>query len=580
VWDIELKGFGLLVLPSGVKSYIYDYRTQVGTKRRIFIGQHGAWTAEQARDKAEDYRQIVRAGGDPLGAKQALRASATVRNVLDAYLASEDFANKTPITQAIDRGRIERHLRPLLGKKLAHLLTDEDIKRAQKDIREGKTAVDVKTGARGRARVRGGEGAARMAIVVLGVILNWAIRARMMKENPCRFVKVGPGGTRDAILEDAEDYGRMFKTLDRMERELRIRPPVADAIRLIALTGCRRGEAAGLRWSQVDLKRGRLVLPPNAHKTGRKTGKPRIIGLPTAAQAIISRQPVGGDNDYVFSPAKGNGGVIDLTHAWEKVRAEAKLPNNLGLHGLRHSLASHMAMGGAQASEIMTQLGHRQLSTAQKYVHWAQDARQLLAERAATVALKGMAAQAESEGSGAERRQVMKPLPTKIREALSFTLHEWELSAAERLNADEFVTFLENCKGPEHTLTADDPHIDTLARGVRDLLAAGHVAGAVYVAIKLGEVWTEDEIENSIRREWLERGKSEAAAIEKAALRRWGSPEQRRKIDEEILAVAIKGGVAASNGKQALHEVAHIMNERHPGLRITARKVRRVLTGN
>jgi integrase len=269
---------------------------------RITIGQHGACTAEQARDKAEDYRQIVRAGGDPLGAKQALRKSVTVSDVLDAYLAAEDFANKTTITQAIDRGRFERHLRPLLGKKHAHLITEQDVKRAHTAIREGKTAVDVKTGRRGRARVRGGEGAARMAIVVLGVIFNWAVRARIMKENPCRFVKVGPGNTRDAILEDAEDYGRMFKALDRTERELRIRPPVADAIRLIALIGCRRGEAAGLRWSHVDLKQRRLVLPPTAHKTGRKTGKPRIIGLPTAAQAIISRQPAGADNDYVFSP--------------------------------------------------------------------------------------------------------------------------------------------------------------------------------------------------------------------------------------------------------------------------------------
>ena len=99
-----------------------------------------------------------------------------------------------------------------------------------------------------------------------------------------------------------------------------------------------------------------------------------------------------------FPPARGDGGAIDLTRAWEKVRAEAKLPHNLGLYGLRHSLASHMAMGGAQAAEIMTQLGHRQLSTAQKYIHWAQDARQLLAERAATVALKGMAAASKPKG--------------------------------------------------------------------------------------------------------------------------------------------------------------------------------------
>jgi integrase len=392
VWDAEIMGFGLLVLPTGVKSYIFNYRTPEGVDRRLTIGKHGEWTPDQARKKAEEHRRAVRNGGDPLGGKQALREALTVSDVLDVYLGAEDFANKTKITQSIDRGRIERHLRPLLGKKHAHLVTENDVKRAFAAIRDGKTAVDVKTGPRGRARVRGGEGAARMAIIVLGVIFNWAIRARLMTENPCKHLKLGSSGTRDTILDGAGDYARLFTTLDRMEAELRIRWTVADAIRVIALTGCRRGEIAGLRWSYVDLKQGRIMLPPSAHKTGRKTGKPRVVGLPAAAQAIIARQPFTAADGFVFAPARGDGGAIELSHAWAKIRLEAKLPKSIGLHGLRHSLASHMAMGGAQASEIMTALGHRQLSTAQKYIHWAEDSRQALAEKAATVALAGMAA--------------------------------------------------------------------------------------------------------------------------------------------------------------------------------------------
>jgi integrase len=314
VWDAEIKGFGLVVQPSGVKSYVFQYRTSEGLKRRILIGHHGVWTPDQARKKAEDLRQIVRNGGDPLGQKRALREAVTVGDILDAYLASEDFANKTTITQSIDHGRIERHLRPLLGKRHAHLITETEVQRAFAAIRDGKTAADVKTCKRGRARVRGGEGAARMAIVVLGVIFNWAIRARMMKENPCRHVKLGASGTRDIILEDAKDYARLFQTLDRMEHERRIRPQAADAIRLIALTGCRRGEAAGLRWQHVDLKRGRIVLPPTAHKTGRKTGKPRIIGLPSAAQAITPDKKKGVHQITSFRlPKKMGASVICLT---------------------------------------------------------------------------------------------------------------------------------------------------------------------------------------------------------------------------------------------------------------------------
>ncbi len=128
LWDSELRGFGLLVLPSGVKSYLYQYRTPEGRQRRATIGKHGDWTPAQARQKAEDYRQVVRGGGDPLGNKRALLEAPTVGELVDAYLGSESFKDKATSTQKIDRGRIERHLRPLLGRKHAHLLSDNDIK--------------------------------------------------------------------------------------------------------------------------------------------------------------------------------------------------------------------------------------------------------------------------------------------------------------------------------------------------------------------------------------------------------------------------------------------------------------------
>lgn len=218
IWDETFAGFGLVVYPSGVKSYVYQYRNAEGRSHRATIGKHGDWTPDQARKKAEELRQIVRDGGDPLTAKRNVKQSPTVSDLLDDYLASQDFADKAPSTQSIDRGRIERHLRPLLGKRHAHLVTDHEVKRALAAIRDGKTAADVKTRARGRARVTGGAGTARMSIDLLRVVFNWA----KVKPNPCEGVKTGTSGARDTILEDATDYARLFATLDRMEQELRI----------------------------------------------------------------------------------------------------------------------------------------------------------------------------------------------------------------------------------------------------------------------------------------------------------------------------------------------------------------------
>ena len=391
LWDDKLPGFGLLVLPSGIKSFVYDYRNAYGTKRRITIGKVGSIAPDKARKRAEDMAGNVKAGGDPLADKQERRQAATVGDVLDAYLESTTFKGKATSTQGTDRGRIERHVRPLLGKKHVEALTAEAVMRCFAAIRDGKTAARIKTGHRGLARVTGGEGAARMTIRLLRAILNWAVDERLIKSNAAAGIRLGVDGERDTILDDPEQYARLFTTLAKMEAEKRIRPPVADAIRVIALTGARRGEIAGLRWHHVNHKAARITLPPASHKTGKKTQKPRIITLPAVAQEIIARQSAGGPDDFVFAPAKGEGAVT-LSKPWRKVRAEAKLPDGIGLHGLRHSLASHMAMAGAQAAEIMTTLGHRQMATSQKYVHWADNARAALAERAAAPALAGLAA--------------------------------------------------------------------------------------------------------------------------------------------------------------------------------------------
>ncbi|MBI5461327.1 MAG: site-specific integrase [Gammaproteobacteria bacterium] len=394
VWDIEIKGFGLLVLPSGVKSYVYQYRTPEGRSRRATIHKHGTKTAEEAREKAKVLQRAVGTGRDPLAEKKARRDALTIADLLDLYLESARFTEKADTTQALDRGRIHRHLKPTLGKRFVIELTSEDVRKAFAKIRDGKTAVDEKTRPRGRAIVRGGEGAARMSVRLLRAVLHWAASEGLCTTDPTAGVAIGGDGARDVILETADDYARLFRTLETMEQVKRLRPQVADVIRVIALTGARRGEITALRWAYVDLKTGVLKLPPGAHKTGAKTGKSRIIGLPAAAQAIIARQPQGKPEDYVFRPAKGKG-ALSLAKPWRAVRAEAGLPEGLVLHGLRHSIASHMAMAGAEAAEIMTALGHRQIATSQRYVHWAQDRRAEVAERAAAHITGALNADAE-----------------------------------------------------------------------------------------------------------------------------------------------------------------------------------------
>ncbi|WP_418648789.1 tyrosine-type recombinase/integrase [Thauera butanivorans] len=389
VWDDEIKGFGLKLFPSGARSFVFQYRTPEGKVRRLTIGKFSdALTADQARRQAKGYALEVHGGRDPQGEKQERRRALTLGKLFDEYLDSEAFLGKAESTRAVDRGRIERHLRPLVATEYVDRLTAEAVKRMHRQIIEGKTAARIKTGYRGLARVSGGKGTADKSVLMLSAIYKWAQDQGLAKSNPAGNMKCWKTGTRDTILETPEQYRQLFTALQDLENEKRIRPAAADAIRFIALTGARRGEAVGLRWRYVDLKNGQVVLPPHAHKTGKKTGKPRIIGLPTEAQAIIARQADGDPDDYVFSPNKG--APIALNKDWPKVREQAKLPSDLGLHGLRHSIGTALAMSGASAVELMELLGHRQISTTMRYVHFAERARSTLAERAAAVALAGM----------------------------------------------------------------------------------------------------------------------------------------------------------------------------------------------
>jgi integrase len=396
IWDSEIKGFGLKVMPTGVKVFVFQYRTAEGDTRRMALGKYSdTFTAEQARNKAKAMRRMVEDGLDPLGEKQEDRQSMTVSELLDEYIKSGRFAEKAESTRASDRGRVERHLKPTLGKQYVKKLTTDAVRRAFAAIRDGKTAGDSKTDKkRGRSIVRGGEGAARMSVRLLGAVLTWGIKEGHATTNPAWGVDIGTDGARDVILENAADYAEMFRAIAKLENEKQIRSPAADAIRVIALTGARKGEITGLRWRHVNLERGVIELTHKEHKTGGKTKKPRQINLPAVAQAIIAKQPAGKPDDFVFQPAKGEG-AITLSKPWLLIRTAAELPEGLVIHGLRHSLASSMAMAGAEAAEIMTALGHRQLSTAQKYVHWSQDARSGLAERAASTVLAGLA---ESKG--------------------------------------------------------------------------------------------------------------------------------------------------------------------------------------
>jgi hypothetical protein len=160
--DGKVAGFACRCLPSGLKVYVLRYRA-VGRQRWFTIGKHGSpWTPETARKEALKLLGRVVHGEDPVAKRIALKGAETVRELCEIYLKAAEAGQlltkakqpKKLSTLATDRGRIHRHIVPLLGRHRVHNVTRADIEGFLHDVAAGKTKADVKTKPRGRATDR------------------------------------------------------------------------------------------------------------------------------------------------------------------------------------------------------------------------------------------------------------------------------------------------------------------------------------------------------------------------------------------------------------------------------------------
>lgn len=373
VWDGDLKGFGFKVSKGGRKSYVCQYRTaggRAGASRRMTIGVHGSpWTVDQARTEARKLLGRAANGEDPATQKQAIKKRITVAQLCDLYLA-DGCGTKKPSTLATDRGRIERHIKPLLGRKKINEVTRADITRFLQNVANGKTATDVKTKSRGRAIVKGGAGTASRTVGLLGGIFSYAVDADLIDINPVRGVKRFPDkkGHRYLSQQELVALGNALRKAEGVGEN----PSALAILKLLIFSGARKGEIECLKWKDVDFVTGYLRLSDS--KTGQK-----IIPLNAGALKILSELGRLEGSDYVFPAYRGNGNYVGASKVWRRIRAMAGL-EDVRLHDLRHSFASIAVSGGASLPIIGALLGHVNSATTQRYAHLSDDPIRSVAE--------------------------------------------------------------------------------------------------------------------------------------------------------------------------------------------------------
>ena len=352
VWDSQLPGFGVKVLPTGTRRYLVKYRTKGGGRsaqqRWFTIGTHGAITVEQARDAARHVLSVVADGKDPQAMKVSFREAPKLVTLWERFERDHLSTRKPKTIQSYEQ-LWRLYLAPQLGNKKIVDVSRDDVYRLHRGI-----AAPYQ---------------ANRAVALLSKMFNLAERwgLRPDNTNPCRHVEKNREARRERFLNNAE-IGRVGQALrDGLAAQTET-PHMVAAIQLLLVTGARVSEVLGARWEWVDWDHRVIRLPDS--KTRAK-----LIYLGDLAVKILEllwALPQAKDNPFIIAGAVKGKPLADLRHPWYRIRERAGL-DGVRLHDLRHTAASIGVSQGMNLPVIGRLLGHTQASTTQRYAHVGAD---------------------------------------------------------------------------------------------------------------------------------------------------------------------------------------------------------------
>jgi integrase len=363
-YDDELPGFGCRVTAAGARAYVLNYVVKSsGRERRITIGQFPDWSTGAARAKARELRRGVDNGADPLADIEAERAAPTVVELIDRF-EQEHLPRKSESTAEDYSCMLRVWVRPHFG---AHMkvagVVFEDIDRLHRKITRA-----------------GFEYRANGVIRVLSKMFSLAVRWGMRDDNPCKGVERNVEHHRRRYLV-GDELTRLIKALaEHDDRQ------AADIIRLLLLTGARRGEVLAMRWADVDLTEGTWSKPPSSTKQREHHQVPLSAPARQLLSEIRKRQ-AGKEHavgEYVFPGVGGSRHIVELKRTWRRICKAADI-TGLRIHDLRHSYASQLASGGTSLPMIGALLGHSNPATTHRYSHLFDDPLRAATERVGAI---------------------------------------------------------------------------------------------------------------------------------------------------------------------------------------------------
>lgn len=337
-YDTTIKGFGVRVT-SRSKTFILNYRTHAGRERRYTIGTFkDTWTVLGARKVAKELKQRIASGEDPQGDKGAAKAAPTVRDLADVYI-EDHLPKKRESSRRNDKAVLDKIIIPKLGARKVTDIGHADIEALHRSLRETPYQAN------------------RVAALA-SKMFRMAIKKGWITTNPVAGLDRFPEERRERFLSQAE-IGRLTAALAGYHNQ-----SVANAIRLLLLTGSRKAEVLTATWDQFDLDAG-VWVKPSAHTKQKKRHR---VPLSAPAKELLVEIAKTSDGDYVFPGRRAGEPLKEIKTSWAAICKTAEL-EGVRVHDLRHSYASILASAGLSLPIIGQLLGHTQVSTTARYSH-------------------------------------------------------------------------------------------------------------------------------------------------------------------------------------------------------------------
>lgn len=317
----------------------------------------GRWAKEAAGTEKRTLAKalLIRREEEMLKARAAglpVQSDIRLEEFVKEYLRHA-AANKKPKSVLRDETGL-KHLLPVFGKMRLREITAGAIQRYVDDRR----LTPGKGGKLPRAATICNE------VHTLSAIFREAVRRDLVLFNPVSKVK-----------KPREDNVIVRYLLpDEDERLANALPPrIAPMVQFDLQTGLRKGELYRLTWQDVDLRQ-RVILVKHTKSTRR------YVPLNDAGVAILKSLPRTEDSVHVFVDPTNGEAIKDIERAWRKALREAKI-THFRFHDLRHTYASRLVQSGSSLPAVKELLGHRQISTTERYAHLgASDLREAVAK--------------------------------------------------------------------------------------------------------------------------------------------------------------------------------------------------------